>query len=393
MAVERIGNIGYLAIKKQTDKNLPVIPDFFLPLYDESISTNRNFVKQQPIFGNKFITYDTLPGQRDHQGELTTTSEPNGMGYFADMLLTKVSTTGAGPYTHVFRPSVTANPNAYTADISFGNIVKRFWGFEASKIAQVYNQNEKQAKITGSALGSFQGRTIATVSTNTLTLDTTYDPAPNKGLIATDLVRIFKVSDGTTLDTTVTTVNGDGITVVLGASAAAFAAGDIIHLRPATQTFNLLPTFLWAKTEYRFGATAAAALSAAQTRVEVGSSFEISHSFEDDGGAKRSGGFDPAALVRTTVDAQLTVKKFFDTPEGVQQYNDMVKTAAAIRQFSGATNQYEERLQFHRLIVDNPVGNIKSQEVTYATQNLIANYDQSDGQSITYTIINGIAVI
>lgn len=391
--MERIANDGYLALIKQSDKNVPLTPTFFLPLYEESLTTNRNFVKQQPIYGGKHITFDVLPGQRDHQGEFTTMAEGNGTGYFMDMLYTRISSnTSSGKTTHVFRPSTTQNPNAYTVDLSTGNVVKRFWGVEASAISPVWNDNEMQHKITVSARGSFQGRSIASVSTTTLTLDTTYDPSPTTGLVAGDLVRIFKASTGATLDTAVDSVT-NGTTVVLDDSAAAFAAGDIIHLRPATQTFNLLPTFLWARTEFRYADNAAAALSAAQTRLEVGSTFELIHSFEDEAGAKRSGGFDPAALVRLTSDANHSAKKYFDTPEEVQRYNDILKRAVAIRHFAGPANEYEYRVQLHNITTDTPVANLKAQEVNYSTINYITEQDQTDGHAVTVTVINTIASI
>lgn len=461
MAIERLGNLGYIAIIKEATKGVPLVPTISFPIFDETLTTNGNLTPQKPIYGGKFATFQTLQGQRDHQGDFTTIGEPNTLGYLMDMLFTRFSSattytftvtsanatvgatytnngitytvastitaattlvmtgtgaptasgtltkaTGAGDATitfsvavagsttHTFGLSTTVNPNSYTIDISTGNVVKRFWGFEASKIDPAWNAAELRYKLTGSALGSFQGRTIATVATTTLTLDTKYDPAPNKGLVVGDLVRIYKASTGATLDTTIATVNVDGVTVTLGASAAAFAAGDIIHLRPFTvPTFNLLPVFLWGKTQFCFGATAAAALAATQTRVEVGSTYELLHNFEANTGSPRSGSFDPASLVRLSGDASATIKKFFDTPEDVQRFNDFAKNALQVRHFSGSTNQYEGRFTFNNITTDSPLPQLKADAINYSNIKYIPNYDQTDAQGVGATVINNVPTI
>lgn len=391
---ERFSNLGYLSLVKEATKGTPLTPTDFIPLYEESLSTNLNFIDQQPIYGNKFETYTTLQGQRSHKGDVTVLAEPNTTAKIADMLLTKVSTTGAGPYTHTFEFSASANPNSYTIDISTGNVVSRYWGVEASKLSPVWKKNELQWKVSLSALGSFQGREIGSVTTTTLTLKTDYDPTPNKGLVVGDLVRIYKSSTGATLDTTIASVAGDGVTVTLAASAAAFAAGDMIYLRPATQSFTLLPSFLWAKTNFNIAATAAAAVSAAQTRVEQGSTFEIAHNFNSDDGEDRSGGFDPAALIRTTGNSSLNIKRFFDTPEDITNMNNLATTAAVIRHFAGSTNQYEARVVFNALKTDGAiVPDLKQGDILFSDIKYHPNYNQTDGKALQFIVVNNLSTI
>jgi hypothetical protein len=390
---ERLSNLGYMAVIKEATKGTPLTPTTFIHLYDENMNTNGNFLDQKPVSGNKAATQAVLQGQRSHKGDVTVQCEPNTIGYLLDMLLTRSGTTGSNPYTHTFVLSATQNPNSYTIDISTGNIVSRYWGVEASKLSPNWNGVELQAKISLSALGSFQGREIATVATTTLTLKTDYDPVPNKGLVVGDLVRVYKSSTGATLDTTIATVNVDGVTITLGASAAAFAAGDMIYLRPATATYTEQPTFLWPKTKFRPGATAAAALSATPLAVEKGSAFNIMHSFESDDGAMRSGSFDPFALVRTTGDIDLSIKRFFDTPEDIQNFNSLAKTAWVIQHLSGSTNQYEFRVTVNHVKTDGViVGNLKSGEVEYSEIKLDPQYDPTDAAMFSVTLINAISV-
>lgn len=394
MAQERLGNSGYFALIKQADPNVILTPTDYIPLYEESINTNGNFGEQAPIIGQKFNRYNVLQGQRGHNGDVTILAEPNTTARICDMLLTKGTTTGSNPYTHPFTLSILQNPNSYVVDISSGNVVARYWGVGASKMGSVWSDNELRLKVAISALGSFQGREISSVSTTTITLKTDYDPNPSKGLVTGDLVRIYKASTGATLDTTVATVNGDGVTVVLGASAAAFATGDFIYLRPATPSFNILPTFLWSKTQFCFGATAAAALAATHTPLEPGSDWEFMHDFEENEGSKRSGSFDPAALIRLTGDANFTAKQFFDTPEAIRRFNALEKQAVVIRHFSGPTNQYELRITLNHIKTSgNPMPDIKANSVNYSEITYMPQYDQTDGQGADIKVIDALSTV
>lgn len=394
MSTERIGNIGYFGLIKEVTVGTPLTPTDYIPLYDESIKTNANLQRQDPVYGGKFGTYNVLQGQRDHSGDVTVMAEPNTTGRLFDMLLVKGTTTGSDPYTHPYTLSTSTNPKSYTVDISTGNIVKRYWGVGASSISAEWQDNELRWKIAVSALGSFQGREIATISTITLTLTTTYDPAPNKGLVVGDLVRVYKAATGATLNTTIATVNADGVTITLADSAASFAAGDMIHLRPATPSFSTLQSFLWSKTQFCFGATASAALSATHTPLDPGTTFEVIHGFSKSEGEKRSGSFDPASLVRSLGDARFSIKKFFDTPEDVKRFNALEKYAVVIRCYAGSTNQYEARITLNNIKTDNPAASIKSGgEINYSEFDYIPQQDSSDGQGMDVKVLNALSSI
>lgn len=388
-----MANLGYLAAVKESARNTPTRPNRFTPLYDESLTTNQNFQDQKPIYGNKFATYDVLRGIRTHKGDLTVLAEPNTSAMFFDMLLTKMSTTGTSPATHVFELSAAANPNSYTIDVSTGNVVSRYWGVQASKISPNWDNNELQWKVSLSAIGSFQGREIGTVNATTLTLKTDYDTRPTKGLLVGDLVRLYK-SDGTTLDTTVASLNANGTDVTLADSATAFAAGDMIYLRPATIDFDLLDTFQWAKTQFCFADTAANALTAVHTPVEQGSTFEVTHSFKNDDGEQRSGSYDPASLVRNTGDISCEIKRFFDTPDDIRRMNNMEDTALVIRHFAGDANQYEVRVTYNRLVTDGDiVPTIKSDDILYSDIKYHPAYNATDGKAFSVTVINEVETV
>lgn len=390
MAQERIGNLGYLAFKKETTKGVPVKTDTYVPFYSSSLVTNANHVEANPAFGSRFEVYQQLQGQRSHSGNFVVMAEPNTAAYFFDMTLTRTNTTGTSPATHTFGLSNTIDPSSYTIDESFGNIVVRWWGFQASEIAPEWNDNEMRLNVTGSALGSFAGRKIATVSGATVTFSTDYDPNPTKGLVVGDLVRVFKTNE-TTEDFTVSAVT-NATTITLSGSTTG-AAGDFLYLRPATPSFTLLSPFLWAKTEFRYGSTAAEALTAAHTPLETGAGWSITNGFEDEAGAKRSGSFDPASLPRVAGRYTFTDRRFFDTPEQVRQFNGMEKVAIVARHFSGANNEYELRVTMNHMKVGNPVPPIEVGSVIYSEQALLPQYDGTDGQGFDVKVINNISSI
>lgn len=406
MAQERLGSFGYLAGIKEVTKGVALIPTFFAPLYKETLTTDIALVEIKPAVGNKFARYAFAPGQRNHKGTFTVMAEPDTAAYFADMLLTQGAATGTNPYAHPYTLSNSVNPKSYTLDVSTGNQVFRLYGFEASEITPVWNSNEMQLQVTGSALGAFSTREIATITPGTpnqITLKTTYDRVPNKGLVAGDLITITKVSDGSTTNCVITAstgVNADGITITCDGTLTGIAAGDLVSLRPQTPTYGTLSTnpFLWSNTEFHFDATPTLALaqtSAQQIRIEQSSTWKIMHHFESDNGADRSGGFDPATLVRTLGDVDATIKKFFDSATEVNNFLTMKNQALVIRHFVYAgTNTYELRItidQFNYKTGGKPP--VESGKISYHSFDVVPEWNSTTGEGMSLTVINTIATV
>jgi len=386
---EQLANKGYFAIKKQSAKATAVIPNVYIPLYDESFATDVALDEDNPIIGNKAARFQTLLGMRNHQGEATLLAEPNTAGYLFDMFLTKGSTTGSDPYTHPFTASLTTDPNAYTIDIQKGRVVERYFGCEISEIEPDFDDNKMVLKPKFSALGSFIAREIASVSTATITLKTNYDPAPTTGLVAGDIMTIYDVSAGTYENLTVSSLTAT--TIVFTASPTGVADGDIVFIRAATPSLSLKTPFLWTRTEFRFGVDITAALSAAQTRVEQGSKWTLKHMFESDEGSQRSGAYDPASLVRTQVDYEVELKQFFDTPEDMNRFLTNAEKVMIIRHFS--ETGYELRITLNSAkFQEHPVP-MKSGEILYAEGKLIGQYDATDAAMFDVKVLNAVATI
>jgi hypothetical protein len=386
-AAENIANKGYGALKVQTDKDTPVTPNVFFPLYKDSLGTDINADEDSPILGQRMKIYQTFMGMRKHMGALEVLAEPNTAEYWFDMLLKAGTITGANPYTHPYTLDIP--PNAYTVDLLKGQLVERYWGIEAEDIEPVYDKNLTKFSLNVGGRGSFIVREIATVSTVTITLKTDYDPAPNKGLVAGDLVRVMKADGSTILDTTVSSVNADGITVVLGGSAAAYAAGDYIFLRAQSVSTNTLDPFLWARTEHRFADTAANALTATQTRLEQGTKWKIAYPFNKKEGEDRSGSFDPAGFPRLLGEAQVSAKVFFDQPQDLNRFLKLEARACVIRMFSGSNK--ELRITLNSLRQKASKRPLETGKLVYNDIGYEANYNASDGQGLGVSVINAVA--
>jgi len=392
---ERIANKGYFALKVQATKPAAVTPNDYIPLYRENLTTNINLDEDNPIVGHKFLRHQVLQGQRSHKGEISVYAEPNTAAKLFDMVLTKGAPSGGGPYTHPFTLSATTDPNAYTVDIAKGAMVFRYIGVEASEISPTFEENKMVLNLKVSALKSFSVRELSGTPTGTnpytIVLKTDYDPSPTDGLVVGDIMTLFK-ADGSTVNFAVASIV-DATSITTTTDVTSGAAADFITLRPASPSFTMKSPFLWSATEFRYGATAAAALSAAQTRHEKGSMWKILHPFESEDGAMRSGALDPAALVRLQGDAEFNSKLFFDTVDDLNRFNARTKRAVVIRHFSEGST-YELRITINNMKAraggHPPVesGGIIYQELDWAP-----TYDSSDAQGVDVKVINNLATI
>ena len=339
------------------------------------------------------MRFQNLPGQRSHQGEVVVLGEPNTIGYLFDMLLKKGSTTGSDPYTHPFTLA-SADPNSYTVEFLKGQVVHRFVGVQARSITPSYDTNKMQVTVELTARSNFTVGDIGAITGGgpyDVTLKTAYDPTPTQGLVAGDLVRIF-LAGGTTIDTTITTVDdATGITLPASPSLASVAADDLIGIRALTPSLTLIDPFLWSRTEFRFGATASAADSATHTPVETGSNWKILHNMLPEEGALRSGAFDPASLVRGQGDAEANVNKFFDTPDEENRFRSLTKRALVIKHFSGTG--YELRVTLNNLKqIEKPV-NMNTGELLFDNITFRPEYDTTDTQMFDVKVLNAVASI
>jgi hypothetical protein len=394
ISTERLANLGYYALGVETNLGAAVTPSVYIPGYKDTFETQLNLDELAQIVGVKAARYQAVMGMRSHEGVVTFQAEPNTAEYLFDMLMHQGTITPGTPNIHPFTVAPTELSKSYTMDILKGEVVHRYFGVMAQSIDIAFNKNEMRFDVDMSALGSFIVREIAAVATKKLTLKQDYDPNPTLGLVSDDLIRIMKPDGSDHLDTVVDAVDVNGVDVTMDDSCASFAAGDLVFIRAATPTYTILPPFKWSQTQFCFGVDAATALAATQTRLEQGSKWKIVHTFEKKAGADRSGAFDPANLVRTTIETQLTAKKFFDFPTDLNRFLAVGSNACVVRHYvvdpsTGTT--YELRVTLNRLVQKTTKRPLEVGKIIYNEIDFEAYYNASDGQVIDVEVLNNLA--
>lgn len=397
---DRLSDLGYLAIGKETVRGTAVIPSVFVPLYSENLITDIKLDMDSPIMQNKFARYNNFKGQREHKGTIKVLAEPKTLPHFLNMLLDKgVTSVSGGVYTHPFTLG-NSSEYAYTLEILKGDICYRYFGVEAGKITPDFEENTLKLSIDVSALGCFSIAPISSASgssANNITLAVDYDDAPSRGLVVGDVLVLVKVTGGTSdtyEEVTISAINANGTQVSVGSIVGTYTTGDYCYIKKRTASYTLGEPFKWSATQFRFADTATSALSAVHTPVEKGSKFEIVHEFEDEGGAKRSGNVDPIALVRKQGDIVLSIKQSFKDYKEFERFVSIRKRALVIRIFGAVisgSDKNELRLTINNIKVKESPNPLTTGEIIYLDQAFSPQYDASDGQAFDVKVVNDVA--
>lgn len=394
---DRLANLGYMAIGKETTRGTAVRPSVIVPLYEESLLTSLNLDMDAPIIGNRFARYNQFKGQRDHKGVLKVLAEPKTLPHFLNMILDKGTTTVSGSvYTH---PYTLGNQSeaSYTIEIVKGDITYRFAGVEISRIVPVFEANTLKLNLSVTALSQFSIAPITSGSGTAVVLATDYDDLPNKGIVAGDTLVFVKVTGGTS-DTyeekTVSAVNANGTGVTVSSLTGTYTTGDYCYIKRQTLSPTLGEPLKWSGTDFCFGDTAAAALTATATKVEQGSTFEIVNNFENESGAKRSGSLDPVALVRREADVTLKVKKTFEDYKDFERFISLRKRALVIRMYGtviSGSDKNELRITVNNIKAKDVPNPLRTGEIIYLDQDYSAQYDTGDSQAFDVKMINDVS--
>ena len=395
---DRLANLGYLAIGKETTRGTPVVPTVIVPLYEESLVTGLNLDMDNPIVGNRFARQNNFKGQRTHKGVLKILAEPKTLPHFLNMILKKGTTGVSGSvYTHPYTlDNDTPAYASYTIEIVKGGVTHRYYGVEISKITPVFEDNTMKLNLNVSALGQFSIAPITSASTTAVVLATDYDDAPNKGIKVGDTLVFVKVTGGTsdtTEEKTVSAVNVNGTGVTVASLSGTYTTGDYCYIKQQTLVATWGEPFKWSGTQFCFGDTAAAALTATQEKVEKGSSFEIINEFENDDGAMRSGSLDPTALVRKQGDVTIKIKRSFKDYKEYERFLSLRKRALVIRIYGAlisGSDKNEFRITINNIKAKESPTPLTTGEIIYLDQEFSAQYDTSDSQGMDVKLINDV---
>jgi hypothetical protein len=92
-------------------------------------------------------------------------------------------------------------------------------------------------------------------------------------------------------------------------------------------------------------------------------------------------------------DVEITLKKFFNSPEEIKYFNARTKRALVMRSFVGSTNQYELRVTLNNLTFNEVPTPLESGGIIYQDIVTVPNMDSSDGQAFDIKVINTVSTI
>jgi len=391
---EKLANLGYLALGKETTKGVAVKPSIFAYLLEEDIKHDIHLDEDNSIVGIREKRFKVFRGQESISGNIKVIAEPTTIGHFFNMLLYKADENGVGDattgYTHTF--TVGGDPKSYTLEFLKGNIPVRLIGAEAKSITPDFQDNKMVLEIAIVARKLFSLAPIASASGTTVVLDDSERPNPTDGLTTGDTLRLYDISAGTYEDVDITAINTDGKTLTVSTISGTYDSGDLAYLAPLTPAYDTLgEPFSWARTQFKFGNDIATALAATQTRMEKDSKWTIKYDLENEEGARRSGGFAPANFVRTNADAEIKLKQFFSDGQDLNQFLQRVPQALVVEHTSpskaGSNNNALLRIKFNKYYIKSDNVPLKAGSIIYSELDLVPVYSDADGQMFSVELL------
>lgn len=382
---------AYLAIKPEATPGVAVVPTVFVPLVSENMKTVVNHSVDRRMKGANWQGNDVLRGNRMHEGEIVVLADPDMLGHFMNMVMTKGSTTGNGTdgYTH---PFTVGDGDSYTFEIKKGLYAQRFFGCKIDELRIGFQDGQMQLTLSVKAMGQFSVGTLGVAlsgSVTSLVLDDEYDIAPNRGLVVGDVINI----GGT--DITLTSVNSNGIGVGFSSTSLTFSVGEQIYLKPLTVSNPTLqdPLYL-GNCLVGFGADSSAADTAAASRATASPVYDLEITLKKNLFAKNgTSRLDPVQILPQTPEVEIKLNTLLEDENQRQKFLDRTKQAVTfifLGKFIKTDFSTQEKftLKFNKIkMLENEnkleVGSLIQNEQTFA-----ALYDDSDGAAMSATLIN-----
>lgn len=381
---------SYLMIKPEATPGTAVIPTVVVPLVSENIKTIVNHVPDRRMKGIDWKANDLLRGNRTHEGDVVVLADPDTLGHFLNMVMLKGSTTGdADGYTHPFTVGAS---DSYTFEIKKGYYVQRYFGVKINELKIEFVDGQMQLTAKVMAMGQFSIGTLGVAlsgSVTALVMDDTYDIAPNRGLVANDVIVV-----GST-EITVTSVNSNGIGVGFSSTSVTASIGDNIYLKPQTVTQPTLQDPLYfGNLLVGIGADESAATTAAGSRSTATAIYEMAITIKNNLFAQNgTSRIDPVQLLTGTKECMIECKQLFSTVAQRQAWMDREKQAITINAFgkfikADFSTQELLTLKFNNVKLIENGHEIKVGEYIMDNQQFEVLYDNTDGVAMTASLVN-----
>ena len=387
-----ISDNAYLAIIPESVAGTAVIPTNFVPLVSESMRAVVNHSADKRIKGLTWSSNDLLRGARSQEGELVILADPDTLGHFLNMFLTKGSSSGSAPdgFTH---PFTVGNADSYSIEIKRGLYAQRFFGVQIDELRLEFSESNMQIRASIKGRGQFSvaklGIALTGAGMTTVVLDDEYDLRPTDGLVATDTI----VSG--TDEVAISSVNADGKTLTVPSTSLTYSIGEPIYLKPQTVSLpTLQDPFYFGNTLVGIGEDESAATTAAGSKSTATPVHDFSIVLRNNIlDIPRTGSIDPVEIKTRSKEGQINLKQLLESENNSADFLARTKQAMTVivkGKFikTDFTTQELLTMKFNNVKLMQNDNALEVGEYIVDNQIFEVLYDNSDGKAMTVDLVN-----
>ena len=390
--MEYLSDNAYLAIIPEATAGTALKPTTFVPLISESIRTIVNHSADRRFKGLNWKADDLLRGNRMQEGELVVLADPDNLGHFLNMFLSKGSTTGSAPdgFTH---PFTVGSADSYTIEIKKGLYTQRLFGVQVDEFRIEFVDGSMQLRLLIRGTGQFSVAKLGIALTGAgmveIVFQDNYDINPNRGLVVGDVITIG--SD----DVTLTSVDVDGVTVGFTSLDLTYSANEPIYLKPQTPSYSsLVDPFYHGNLLLGIGANESAATTAAGSNSTATPVHDLviilrNNLLE----IPRTGRLDPVSILPRSKEGEIQLKQLLENEDEKADFLDRTKQAITIivkgtSIKSDFTTRELLTLKFHNVKLREHSNPLEVGEYVVDDKVYEVLYDRGDAKAMTVDLVN-----
>lgn len=382
---------GYLGVKPESTPGVAVIPTNFVPLISETIKTVQNLTTDQRLKGRSWGANDLLRGARTQEGEINVEADPDNLGHFLNMLVTKGSSTGnaSDGFTH---PFLSGTPDSYSVEFNRGAYAIRVFGVQVGEMRLEFQDNRMNIKSQIQGMGQFSVASLGVALTGagmvSIVLDDKYDRIPTAGLVVGDTIVI-----GT--DEVVIVAIPDAFTITIASTSLTYSIGEEIHLKAQTPSYSgLAKAFNLGNVLVGIGADESSATSNAGDKATATPVHDFAITLNRNIlTVPRSGSLDPVEIKSQILEGQIEMKQLLENADQRQAFLDKGKQALTLivtgEHIKADFSTFEKlTFKFHNVKLTENNNNLEIAQYIVDDQKFEVLYDDSDAKAISVELVN-----
>lgn len=157
-----LGQFAHVGLGKEAVFGTPVAASDYIPIISESVVHEIEQIEDASIRGNTRAQLPSLPGMETVKGDIVAEARPVTLGYLLHSALGDPITTGAGPYTHKFKPRTSQFSDScflqpYSLEINRDmNQSFQVSGVIVNTLQLAFGTDQKLMRVTAGVIGKAQ---------------------------------------------------------------------------------------------------------------------------------------------------------------------------------------------------------------------------------------------